>query len=273
MMTRMSQQVPETGRGRSAAAPARSSGTAPVRSLAFNIARYAFAIAFVLAGWEITALLLNTPALPTPQETVPVFAQYAAALWPDFRISLGRIVAGLAIGTVFAVPIGLALGRSPRADAFFAPVLYILYPIPKIVLLPILLVLLGLGGAPKIALVALTIFFQVVMVMRDAAKGIPEPMVLSVQSLGGSRWDIWRHVVIPSTLPQLFTSLRVSSAVAIAVLFFAEAIAGSTGIGYFIMQSWSMVSYPRMFAGIIALAILGVAIYELFDVLERRLSH
>ena len=178
----------------------------------------------------------------------------------------------LTIGTVLGAPLGLALGRSPRVDAYFAPVLYILYPLPKIVLLPILLVLLGLGGAPKVALVTLTIFFQVLVAMRDAAKGIPEQTVLSVRSLGGSRLDVWRHVVIPSTLPELLTSLRVSSSVAIAVLFFAEAIAGSTGIGYFIMQSWSMVNYPRMFAGIIALAILGVIIYEIFDICERRIS-
>ena len=242
------------------------------RGWGHDIARYAFAIAFVLAGWEITALLLNTPALPTPQDTLPVFAQYAVALWPDFKISLGRIVLALVIGTALALPIGLGLGRSPRVDAYFAPVLYILYPLPKIVLLPILLVLLGLGGAPKIALVALTVFFQVIVVMRDAARAISPQMVLSVRALGGSTLDVWRHVVIPATLPDLFTSLRVSSAVAIAVLFFAEAIAGSTGLGYFIMESWAMVNYPRMFAGIIALAILGVLIYEVFDVCERRLS-
>ena len=152
----------------------------------------------------------------------------------------------------------------------FSPVLYILYPLPKIVLLPILLVLLGLADAPKIALISLTVFFQVVVVMRDAAKAIPQATLLSVRSLGASRWDEWRHVVLPATLPELFTTLRVSSAVAIAVLFFAEAIAGSTGLGYFIMESWAMVNYPRMFAGIIALGALGVLIYELFDLLERR---
>ena len=81
---------------------------------------------------------------------------------------------------------------------------------------------------------------------------------------------MWRYVVLPATLPELFTTLRVSCAVAIAVLFFSESIAGSTGLGYFIMESWAMVNYPRMFAGIIALGALGVLIYELFDLLERR---
>lgn len=229
-----------------------------------------FGIIFVLAGWHITAIALNTPALPTPAETVPIFLKFLPDLEPGFLVSLYRVVVALVIGTALGLPVGLLLGRSPRVDALFAPVLYILYPLPKIVLLPILLVLLGLADAPKIALIALAVFFQVVVVMRDAAKAIPEQTVSSVRSLGGGRLDVLRHVVLPATLPDLFTTLRVSSAIAIAVLFFAEAIAGSTGIGYFIMESWAMVNYPRMFAGIIALAILGVLIYELFDVLERR---
>ena len=231
---------------------------------------WVFGIVFVLAGWEVTALVLDTSALPTPVATIPVFAKWAGTLWPDFLISLYRLAASLALGVVLGVPCGLALGRSPRANALFAPVIYILYPLPKIVLLPILLVLLGLADAPKIVLISLTIFFQVVVVMRDAALAIPEATVLSVRSLGATRAQIWRHVVLPATLPDLFTTLRVSSGIAIAILFFAESIAGSTGLGYFIMESWGMVNYPRMFAGIIALAALGVVVYVLFDVLERR---
>ena len=229
-----------------------------------------FGIAFVLAGWEVTALILDTTALPTPIATIPVFLRWARTLWPDFLVSLYRLVASLALGCAFGVPVGLALGRSPRANALFAPVIYILYPLPKIVLLPILLVLLGLADAPKIVLISLTIFFQVVVVMRDAALGIPEATVLSVRSLGATRAQLWRHVVLPATLPDLFTTLRVSSGIAIAILFFAESIAGNTGLGYFIMESWGMVNYPRMFAGIIALAALGVIIYLVFDIAERR---
>ena len=234
---------------------------------------YIFAICFVLLGWELTALLLDTPALPTPQDTVPVFIQYLQELLPDLGISALRLVISLAIGTIVALPLGLALGQSKKADALFAPVLYIMYPLPKIVLLPILLVILGLGGAPKIVLIALTIFFQVIVVMRDASKGIPQNTIDAAKTLGANKFNIWHMIIIPSTLPELFTTLRVSSAVAIAVLFFAEAIAGSTGIGYFIMESWAMVNYPRMFAGIIALALLGVIVYELFDLAQRKLSY
>ncbi len=233
---------------------------------------YVFAVAFVLVGWHITALLLATPALPTPAQTISVFAKFAPALLPDFLTSLGRLAASLAIGVALGAPVGLLLGRSRVAGQLFSPVLYILYPLPKIVILPILLVLFGLGGAPKIALVTITVFFQVVVVMRDAAAAIEPATLLSVRSLGAGRLALWRHVVIPATLPELFTTLRVSTSVAIAVLFFSESIAGSTGLGYFIMNSWAMVNYPRMFAGIIALAGLGCGVYILFDICERALT-
>ncbi|MDR1088026.1 MAG: ABC transporter permease [Coriobacteriales bacterium] len=233
---------------------------------------YVLALVVILLCWHLLALALDSPALPTPLETVPMLVLYAGQLGPDFLISLYRVVVALLIGTALAMPLGLAIGRSPRLDTVLGPMLYILYPIPKIVFLPILLVLLGIADAPKIVLIALTIFFQVLITVRDAAKAVPEAAVLSVRSLGASRLAVFQHVVIPASLPELFTALRISSGTAVAILFFAEAIAGSTGLGAFIVDSWALLNYPRMFAGIIAMAFLGVVLYELFDILERRLA-
>ena len=237
-----------------------------------RVAGYVFAIVFIVAGWWLTAVLVGSPALPTPAEAADVFARNVGTLAPFFATSMCRVVAGLVIGTALAVPLAQAFARSRTLDTLFAPVLYLLYPIPKVVLLPVLLVLLGLGGAPKIALIALTVFFQVLVAVRDAMKAVPESAVLSVRSLGGGRFSEYRHVIVPATMPAVFTSLRIGVGTAIAVLFIAEAMAGSTGLGYFIMQSWSMVNYPRMFAGIIALALLGLALYAVFDLAERRLT-
>lgn len=235
-------------------------------------AGYAFAIAFILVGWQLTALAVDNPALPGPFEAFPMVARYFDDLWPAFLTSLYRVVAAMLIGTALAIPIGLVCGRSPRVDAVFAPILYFLYPLPKVVLLPVLIVLLGLADAPKIALIALTVFFQVLVTVRDASHGVPEQSVMSVRSLGASRLDVYRHVIVPATLPDLFTALRISSGTAVAILFFAESIAGSTGLGYFIVDAWALLAYPKMFAGIIAMAALGVILYELFDIAERRLT-
>lgn len=240
--------------------------------LVAKIAGYVFAIIFILAGWEATALLVDNAALPGPFEAIPMVVQFFDEIWPAFCVSLYRVVAAMLIGTVLAIPLGLVCGRSPRVDAVFAPVLYFLYPLPKVVLLPVLIVLLGLADAPKIVLIALTVFFQVLVTVRDAAKGVPEESVVSMRSLGAGRFDVYRHVIIPATLPDLFTALRISSGTAVAILFFAESIAGSTGLGYFIVDAWALLAYPKMFAGIIAMAVLGVILYEIFDIAERRLT-
>lgn len=233
---------------------------------------YVLAIAFILAGWQIAAMLVDNAALPGPAEAVPMVVQYAGDLWPAFLVSLYRVTVAMLIGTVLAIPLGLACGRSPRVDAVFAPVLYFLYPLPKVVLLPVLIVLMGLADAPKITLIAITIFFQVLVTVRDAAQGVPEQAVMSMRSLGAGRLDVYRHVIVPATLPDLFTALRISSGTAVAILFFAESLAGSTGLGYFIVDAWSLLAYPKMFAGIIAMAVLGVILYEIFDIAERRLT-
>ncbi len=242
------------------------------RKVAKKISCYLFAIAFILAGWQITAMLLRSPALPDPIRTLQVFSGYAAALLPDFWASTYRVLAAMLIGALPAIPIAMVFGRSKKLDALFAPVLYLLYPIPKVVILPILLVILGLGDAPKVVLIAITVFFQVLVAVRDSVRSLPQGLLLSARSLGSSRWGMYRHVIIPATMPAILTSLRISTGTAIAVLFFAEAIAGTTGLGYFIMQSWALVNYPRMFAGIIAMALLGVVVYAAIDIVEHRVT-
>ena len=237
-----------------------------------KIGGYLFAIVFIIAGWWLTALAVNSPALPTPDAAVAVLLANVDQLVPYFLTSAWRVIVSLVIGTVLAVPIAHVCARSRTLDALFAPVLYLLYPIPKVVLLPILLVLFGLADAPKIVLISLTVFFQVLVAVRDAVRAVPESAVVAIRSLGGSRWDEYRHVAVPATMPAVFTSLRIGGGTAIAVLFLAEARAGSTGLGYYIMPSWSMVNYPRMFAGIIAMALLGVVLYAIFDIVERRLT-
>ena len=242
----------------------------------FRIVGYVFAIVFIIAGWWITAVVIQevwaVNVLPTPAETLDVLMASAAELAPYFWTSAYRVVVSLLIGTMLAVPIAHVFTRSRVLDALFAPVLYLLYPIPKVVLLPILLVLLGLADAPKIVLIALTVFFQVLVAVRDSVKAVPETATLSIRSLGGSWFDEYIHVVVPATLPAVFTSLRIGVGTAIAVLFIAESMAGSTGLGYYIKQAWGRVDYTHMFAGIVAIALLGVVLYAIFDVVERLLT-
>jgi NitT/TauT family transport system permease protein len=232
-------------------------------------AAYGLAILLLAVGWEFLALLLDSPALPTPAEALPVFVTLAPGLVPHALLSLWRVVASMVIGTALAVPLGLAIGRSATADSVFAPLIFLTYPVPKVVFLPVLFVLFGLGNVSKVVLISAIVFFQILLTARDAARAVPDGAVLSVRSLGASRTDIARHVVFPAALPEIFTALRISTGTAIAVLFVAESIAGSDGLGWFIMDSWGRIDYPRMFAGILAMALAGVLLYEAIDVAER----
>jgi len=231
---------------------------------------YVIALIVLVGAWALLAALVDSPALPGPGTALPLFVELLPELWPEMLLSLLRVIVAMAIGTVLAVPLGLALGRSPRADAVFAPMVFLIYPIPKVVFLPVLLVLLGLGNSPKIALIALIVFFQILVTARDAAKAVPDGAVLSVRSLGAGRLDVARHVVVPAALPEIFTALRIGTGTAVAVLFLAESIAGTNGIGWFIVDAWGRIDYPAMFAGIVAMALLGVVLYETLDLVEAR---
>ncbi|MDO5044110.1 MAG: ABC transporter permease [Coriobacteriia bacterium] len=233
---------------------------------------YLLALLILFVGWHVSSLILNSPALPTPIETIPVFIHQLSSLAPHFVISAYRVVISILIGMVLAVPIALLLSRNEKTDAIFAPFLFLSYPIPKVVLLPVLLVIFGLGNLPKIMLISLTVFFQVLMSMRDAALQVNPSYIASVQSLGANSWEIYRHVIVPAVMPNLFATLRIASGTAIAILFIAESMAGTTGLGYVIINAWGLIDYPQMFAAIIAMAMLGVLIYEIIASIERKIT-
>lgn len=237
-----------------------------------RVAGYAGASAVLLVGWQLLSLAVDSPALPAPLPALTEFGRTLGTdLLPHMAVSAWRASAALALGTLLGVPLGLAVGRSPRLDSVAAPLIFLTYPVPKVVFLPVLLVLLGLGDLSKIVLITLIVFFQILVTSRDAARAIPQASVLSVRSLGAGPFQVLRHVVIPAALPEIFTALRIGTGTAIAVLFLAESIAGSSGLGYYIVDAWGRIAYETMFAGILGMAVLGVVLYEVLDALEARL--
>jgi len=232
----------------------------------------AASIAFLLLGWELLAVMLASPALPRPLPAFITFVrEIPAGLWRHFLISSYRVVLSILLSLALALPCGMVLGREERFDRLAAPLVYLVYPVPKIVFLPVLMVLLGIGDISKIALITLVIFFQILVPVRDAARGINAGVINSVKSLGAGRWDIYKHVVWPAVLPEMLTALRVASGTAIAVLFFSETIVSQEGLGYYLLDAWSRYAYREMFAGIIAMGLLGFIIYMALDCLERKL--
>ena len=237
-----------------------------------TLATYALTIFIIYLVWYGLSSLLGSSVLPNP---FFVFARgfseiRAYTFWQHVEASSFRILAGLFIAFVTAVPLGLFLGSNPRFDRLFSPLIYLGYPVPKVVFLPIVFVLFGLGDTGKIVLITMIIFFQLLITTRDAARTIDTEVVYSLKSLGGKRLDFYRHVVWPVSLPGIFTSLRIVTGTAVAVLFFVESIATNRGLGFYIIDSWGRADYSTMFVGIIALSVIGIVLYETFDLLERR---
>jgi len=188
-------------------------------------------------------------------------------------ISGWRVLASIVISMLVAVPVGLILGQSPRLNRIFSPVIYIVYPIPKIVFLPIILLFLGIGNTSKIFIIFLILFFQILVVVRDQASILRPELIYSVRSLGAGRRALFRFVYLPATIPAALTALRVGIGTAIAVLFFAESFATTSGLGYYIIvESWGRLAYPEMYAGVVAMSVLGLLLYFAADALERRLA-
>lgn len=229
------------------------------------------AAAVILALWQLISMSVSNQMLPSPWLSLKEFIRlFPGTLMHHFLVSSYRVVVSLALALMTAVPLGLILGREEKIDRYFAPVVYLSYPIPKIVFLPVILLLFGIGDLSKVFLIGLIVFFQILVTTRDAAKGIPQPSIASMLSLGAGRKEIYRHVIFPACLPKIITSLRISLGTAIAVLFFAESFATTEGLGYFIMDAWSRAAYSEMFAGIIGMSLLGFILYMALDYVENR---
>ncbi len=238
-----------------------------------QLAIYAITILLIYVLWYALSHLLGSTLLPDP---FVVFVQGLSEIgthifWQHVGASAFRMLAGLFIAFITAIPLGLFLGSNARFDRLFSPLIYLGYPVPKIVLLPIVFVLFGLGETSKVVLITMIIFFQLLITTRDAARTIDTEVTYSLKSLGGGRLDFYRHVVWPVSLPGIFTSLRIVTGTAVAVLFFVESIGTNKGLGFYIIDSWGRADYATMFVGIIALSVIGIVLYETFDILEKKL--
>ena len=226
------------------------------------------------AIWQVLAWVIHRPIMPSPLQVLPIFlASLFGDLGIHFLASTARVLAAIGAAVVTAVPIGLGLGQVPKINRIFAPLIAIVYPIPKIVFLPVIYVLMGITDISKIFLIAIIIFFQILVVVRDEAANLHPELILSVRSLGAGRRALFRYVYFPASLPAVLTALRVSVGTAIAVLFIAEQSLTTYGLGYYIVvETYQVLRYPEMYAGILAMSLLGLTLYFVINHLETRVT-
>jgi len=230
-----------------------------------------FAALILLLFWQLTAWLLNSAALPRPLEVIADVGRkfFNGSLLDDLAISCVRALLGIVLALIAAVPLGLVIGTEEPLRKRLSPFIYLLYPIPHVVLLPLIIILFGIGNLSKICLIALIVFFQILVTTRDAAKQIHRNYFYSMQTLGADKWQIYKHVILPAAMPKILTALRISVGTAVAILFFVESFATTKGLGYIIMDSWGRADYVSLYTGITSMALLGFSLYMLLDWLER----
>jgi NitT/TauT family transport system permease protein len=226
----------------------------------------------LLVVWQIATVIVNLPILPPPLEVLRVFfRELQRDMLIHFAVSLWRVTAGMVLSVLVAAPAGLAIGGSRRLNRLFSPFIYLLYPVPKVVLVPVVILFLGIGDVAKIAILFLILFFQILVLVRDQASGLPPQLIQSLRSLGAGRRALFRFVYLPASLPAILTALRQSIGTAVAVLYITELSATKYGLGYYIYYKGStLLDYPAMYAGVIAMSLLGLGMYFSVDWLERK---
>ena len=235
--------------------------------------RYFVCCVLILALWFVGSKVANKNFFPGPVSSITALIKLISEgkIFSHIISSAYRIFFGTLIGGVFAFPIGLILGCSKVADEYVGNIFNILYPIPKVVFLPIIIVAMGIGDAPKIFLISLVVFFQLTLCIRDSVRHIPEDIVVSMRSMHPTLFQYLVHMVIPACIPEFLSGMRGTIGVSTALLFITENFASVTGLGYFITKNMDIRKFDEMYAGIIMLAFLGLAFYGIIRYLELKI--
>jgi NitT/TauT family transport system permease protein len=228
----------------------------------------------VLLGlWELCARtgIIDTRFFPAPSNIIKQLFEMMSSgvLWRHTGASLYRLVVGFFVGAVPAIVIGLAIGLYRPVRAAFDPLISATYPIPKSSLLPLILLIFGLGESSKIAMVAIGVFYPVVI---NTAAGVRQiaPIFLDVgRNFRASRFNMFRTVALPGALPLIMTGIKLGAGMGLVLIAIAEMVGAKQGLGYMIWNAWELFDVQTMYVGLFVIAIIGFVMNAGFDALER----
>jgi taurine transport system permease protein len=233
----------------------------------------------ILAVWSLVSLAGLVPHLflPTPAEVTRAFVSvwqdgYAnATLGEHLSASLGRILAGALIAFGLGVPIGLAMGLNRWAKGILDTPIELYWPLPPLAYLPLMIIWLGIGETSKITLLALAMFAPVALSAQAGVRALPLERVHLALSLGASRVQLFRDIVLPSALPEILTGMRIALGVGWGTLVAAELIAATRGIGFMTMSASHFLATDVVFVGIGLIAACAFVFTAVMRLLEKRL--
>jgi ABC-type nitrate/sulfonate/bicarbonate transport system permease component len=235
------------------------------------------ALVLVIGFWQVagSAGWVNPLFLPTPAAIARAIWQLAisGALWHHLSYSIMRIGIGWILGTIAGVIVGFAIGLSSLARGVGITFISALFPIPKIALLPLLILWLGIGEQPKIATIALGVFFSTAISVYSGVDNVPRNLIRMAQSFNVPFHAIVRRVIWPGAMPSILAGFRITASVALLLVVSAEMIGAEYGIGAFVLQAGNLMQTDQLLAGVVILSLFGLAVGRLINWLETRLLH
>jgi ABC-type nitrate/sulfonate/bicarbonate transport system permease component len=225
-----------------------------------------------LLAWQAIAAASALEFLLGPIEVAKHFfaALGGRELYDNIGASLSRALPGFAIGSALGIALGLAAGVARNLDRALSPVVFLTYPVPKIVMLPLFMIWFGIGDLSKVLIIALACFYPVFINAYYGARATQKVLVWSAMNMGAGRWRLFRRVVVPSALPQIFAGLRVSLALSFIVMFAAEMINARSGLGQMIRVAENSLRFDLMYVSLVAVAILGYGADWLLSAARKR---
>ena len=228
----------------------------------------------LLAVWELICQsgVVSSLFLPAPTAIISALLQMIAdgEIGVSLATSLYRILAGFFIGSLVGLAVGLVTGTSALMDKIGTPIVNAIYPIPKIALLPLFILWLGIGELSKVTIIALGVFFPVAMNTYSGVKNVDTLLLKVAASFNASWWMTMKSVVLPNALPMIFAGLRLAAGTSLLLLVAAEMIAAQVGIGALILHYGDLMITDRLMAGVIVLSLLGLVFNLILQFLERK---
>ena len=228
----------------------------------------------LLVIWELICQsgIVSSLFLPAPTAIISALLQMIAdgEIGVSLAASLYRILAGFFIGSLVGLAVGLVTGTSALMDKIGTPIVNAIYPIPKIALLPLFILWLGIGELSKVTIIALGVFFPVAMNTYSGVKNVDTLLLKVAASFNASWWMTMKSVVLPNALPMIFAGLRLAAGTSLLLLVAAEMIAAQVGIGALILHYGDLMITDRLMAGVIVLSLLGLVFNLILQFMERK---
>lgn len=229
----------------------------------------------LLVLWQVlsTSGVLDSRFFPPPTQVVHAFVSSLGdgSLLSNVGTSSVRILVGFAIGAIPGLLIGLAMGLSPLVGAIVQPLVNATFPVPKLAVLPLLILIFGLGEMSKYMVIAITVFYLVLTNTAVGVRQIDRTLFEVAGTYGASRRMVCTSVALPGAMPFILAGFRLGLNVALLVIVGAEFTGATSGIGYLIWNSWQTFQVDVMYVGLVTTALMGFAIAAVFAVLERLL--